>query len=244
MGRTTLASLAAALLCSGAAAQLRAETMKVDVELCLAADGSGSIGEDEFRFQRAGYAAAATNPQIIDAVRSGAHGRIALALMERGGAESMNEIVGWTLVADAGSAAEFGARLVEAPRRAVGWNSISNAIAFCQEWFGANAFEGTRHVIDVSGDAGQRGGIPLPLARESAVAAGITINALALNFRGGGMTGPGGTPLLDHFRTEVIGGPGAFAIEVAEEDRFIDALVQKLVQEIAGAAAPMLAEIR
>jgi hypothetical protein len=100
-----------------------------------------------------------------------------------------------------------------------------------------------REVIDVSGDAGQRGGIPLPIAREGAVQAGITINALALNFRGGGLTGPGGTPLLDHFRDEVIGGPGAFAIDVAEENRFVEALVQKLVQEIAGVAGPMRAEV-
>jgi hypothetical protein len=242
MRRSFSAGAAAALLCGATAAPLGAETTKVDVELCLAADGSGSIAEDEFRFQRSGYAAAIGDPQVLDAIRSGLHGRIALALMEWGGAESMNEIVGWMLVADEESAAQFGAQLVEAPRRAVGWNSISNAIAFCQAWFGANAFDGTRHVIDVSGDAGQRGGIPLPLARESALGAGITINALALNFRGGGMSGPGGTPLLDHFREEVIGGPGAFAIDVAEENRFIQALVQKLVQEIAGAAPMMRAE--
>ena len=243
MARGWAPAAAATLLCS-LAGPLRAEGIEVDVELCLAADGSGSIAEDEFRFQRAGYAAAVADPQVLDAIRSGLHGRIALALMEWGGADSMNEIVGWTLLDDAASAAEFGARLIQAPRRAVGWNSISNAIAFCQEWFGANAFEGTRQVIDVSGDAGQRGGIPLPIARGRAVEAGITVNALALNFRGGGLTGPGGTPLLDHFRDDVIGGPGAFAIDVAEENRFVEALVQKLVQEIAGVAGPMRAEAR
>jgi hypothetical protein len=219
----------------------RAQSVEVDMELCLAADGSGSIAEDEFRFQRGGYAAAIGDGRVLDVVRSGQHGRIALALMEWGGAESMNEVVGWTAISDAASAEAFGAQLLAAPRLAFGWNSISNAIAFCQHWLEANAFRGTRQVIDVSGDAGQRGGMPLPLARERAVAAGITINALALNFRGGGMTGPGGGPLIDHFETEVIGGPGAFAIEVAEAGRFVESLVQKLVLEIAGTTPPMRA---
>ena len=116
MRRAFSAGAAAALLCGATAAPLRAETTKVDVELCLAADGSGSIAEDEFRFQRAGYAAAIADPQVLDAIRSGLHGRIALALMEWGGADSMNEIVGWMLVAHEESAAQFGARLVADPR--------------------------------------------------------------------------------------------------------------------------------
>ena len=219
----------------------QAQPVDVDMELCLAADGSGSIAHDEFRFQREGYAAAIADPRVLDVVRSGQHGRVALALMEWGGAESMNEVVGWTAISDAASAEAFGARLLAAPRLAFGWNSISNAIAFCQEWLEANAFRGTRRVIDVSGDAGQRGGMPLPLARERAIGAGITINGLALNFRGGGMTGPGGGPLIDHFETEVIGGPGAFAIEVAEAGRFVESLVQKLVLEIAGNPPPIRA---
>ncbi|HXV26172.1 MAG TPA: DUF1194 domain-containing protein [Alphaproteobacteria bacterium] len=221
-------------LLAGAPPKADAQIVQVDVELCLAADGSGSITDDEFQFQRSGYAAALIDQRVLDAIRLGARGGIALALMEWGGAQSMNEIVGWSLVSDRASAEQFAARLIAAPRLAFGWNSISNAIAFCQEWLEANAFDGTLRVIDVSGDAGQRGGIPLPIARQRALDAGITINALALNFRGGGLTGPGGLPLIDHFETEVIGGPGAFAIVVAEEHRFVESLVQKLVQEIAG----------
>ncbi|HEX6103189.1 MAG TPA: DUF1194 domain-containing protein [Alphaproteobacteria bacterium] len=239
-----LIGAAAGALCLLESERALAQPEAVDMELCLAADGSGSIADDEFQFQRSGYAAALGDPRVLDVIRSGQHGRIALALMEWGGAESMNEIVGWTVVSDARSAEEFGDRLLSAPRVAFGWNSISNAIAFCHEWLESNAFAGTRQVIDVSGDAGQRGGMPLPLARQRALDAGITINALALNFRGGGMTAPGGGPLIDHFEQEVIGGPGAFAIEVAEADRFVESLVQKLVLEIAGAAPPVEAAFR
>ena len=234
MRAAPLLGAVAGALCLIGSGRALSQAVAVDMELCLAADGSGSIAEDEFRFQRSGYAAAVADPRVLDVVRSGQHGRIALALMEWGGADSMNEIVGWTEISDPASAEEFGARLVAAPRVAFGWNSISNAIAFCQQWLESNAFAGTRQVIDVSGDAGQRGGMPLPIARQRAIEAGITINALALNFRGGGMTGPGGAPLIDHFEQEVIGGPGAFAVEVAEANRFVESLVQKLVLEIAG----------
>src|SRR4029453_14195204 len=95
-----------------------------------------------FQFQRSGYAAAIADPRVLDVVRSGQHGRIALALMEWGGAESMNEIVGWTVISHAASAQAFGARVSAAPRLAIGWNSISNAIAFCQHWLEAHGLRG------------------------------------------------------------------------------------------------------
>ncbi len=208
---------------------------KVDLELCLAVDGSGSIQEDEFAFQRLAYAQAVSNPQVVDIMIGGYEGSIAIALMEWGGPDSMHPIVDWTLIAQAEDAKAFADAVVAAPRRAFGWNSISNAIAFCQQWMEANGYDGFRKVIDVSGDAGQRGGLPLAFARELALDAGIVINALALNYRSGGMTGPGGTALVDHFRNDVIGGMGAFALAVDKEEEFVDALIRKLILEIAWA---------
>jgi len=222
--------LCAGLLPAGVAAQAG---HKVDLELCLAVDGSGSIQEDEFAFQRQAYALAVSDPQVVEIMTGGFEGAIAIALMEWGGAESMNPIVDWTLIDSAAAAEGFADAVVAAPRKAFGWNSISNAIAFCQEWMRDNGFDGYRRVIDVSGDAGQRGGMPLPLARETAVGDGIVINALALHYRGGGLGGPGGMPLVDFYRSSVIGGTGAFALAVEREDEFVDALIRKLILEIA-----------
>lgn len=215
-------------------AQGPGEEPDVDVELCLAADGSGSIEDDEFAFQRRGYAAAIADPRVLQAIERGLHGRIALAHMEWGGASSMEPIVGWTVIADAASARAFGERLVAAPRQTIGWNSISNAILFCLEWIESNDHNGLRKIIDVSGDAGQRGGAPLPMARSAALDAGLIINALALNFRSGGLSGPLGMPLLEHFNRDVIGGPGSFSLAVESADAFVEALVRKLILEIAG----------
>jgi len=224
----------AACLAAPAAAQEQAGK-KVDLELCLAVDGSGSIQEDEFAFQRLAYAQAVSNPQVVGIMTGGYEGSIAIALMEWGGPDSMHPIVDWTLIEEPGDAQAFADAVVAAPRRAFGWNSISNAIAFCQQWMAGNGFDGFRKVIDVSGDAGQRGGLPLPLARELAVDAGIVINGLALHYRSGGLTGPGGMPLVEHFRQDVIGGTGAFAIAVEKEEEFADALIRKLILEIASA---------
>lgn len=209
------------------------DARKVDLELCLAVDGSGSIQDDEFAFQRRAYAQAISDPQVVKVMTGGFEGTIAVALMEWGGAESMNPIVDWTLIEGTADAEAFAQAVVAAPRRAFGWNSISNAIAFCQQWMESNAFDGFRKVIDVSGDAGQRGGMPLPFARELALDAGIVINALALHYRGGGMTGPGGSALVDHYRRDVIGGMGSFALAVNQEAAFVDALIRKLILEIA-----------
>lgn len=214
------------------------ERRAVDVELCLAVDGSGSIDPDEFLFQRQAYATAVTDSRVLDIVTSGFEGGIAVAMMEWGGADSMQPVTDWHFVGSMADAEDFAAALLAAPRRAVGWNSISNAIAFCHAWILENGFEGHRRVIDVSGDAGQRGGMPLPATRDAALADGLTINGLALNYRSGGLTGPGGMSLAEHFRRDVIGGPFSFVIGVEEASGFAEALVRKLVQEIAGVRPP------
>ena len=46
------------------------------------------------------------------------------------------------------------------------------------------------------------------------------------------MNPPGG--LLNYFRENVVGGPGAFALEVRDFARFGEAMTRKLVLEIAG----------
>ena len=44
---------------------------EVDLLLALAADVSRSVDQQKFNLQRKGYAAAITNPRVIEAIRSG-----------------------------------------------------------------------------------------------------------------------------------------------------------------------------
>jgi hypothetical protein len=205
----------------------------VDLELVLAADGSGSIDEQELALQRRGYAAAIVDPRVLAAIRSGFHQAIAVAFTEWGGPSSQHLIVDWTVIRDEASARAFAERLMAAPRRAVGYNSISGAIDFAAALIRGNAYDAPRKIIDVSGDGPQIGGRPVEAARDEAVFAGITINALVVKSPGGGYPGPGGIPLDRHYRRDVIGGVGAFAMVAGEETGFAEAVLDKLIREIA-----------
>jgi len=57
---------------------------EVDLELVLAADGSGSIDDEELRLQREGYARAVAHPSVQSAIKSGFLGKIAIAYIEWG----------------------------------------------------------------------------------------------------------------------------------------------------------------
>lgn len=232
-GSGALAALCALAALAGGVGAARAEA--VDVELVLAADGSGSIDDDELALQRAGYAAAIGNPEVLSAIRSGAHGRIAVAYVEWGAPESQHVIVDWTVIDGADSARAFADALVATPRAAFGYNSISNAIHFSTDMILGNAHEGTRKIIDVSGDGPQIGGRPLAQVRERAVLAGITINGLVIDRPGGSVRGPGGMPLDLHYRLDVIDGVGAFVMVARDRASFAEAIRAKMAREIAAA---------
>ncbi|MPR09502.1 DUF1194 domain-containing protein [Microvirga tunisiensis] len=212
-------------------AQASAES--VDLELVFAADGSGSIDDAESRLQRQGWADALTSPDVLTGIKDGPVGAIAVAFMEWGGPSSQVLIVDWHVIRDEASARVFADKLMSAPRGAYGYNSISNAIDFSVRLVETNAHEGTRKVIDVSGDGPNMNGRSLEQARADALAKGFTINALAI--RGSGRPGgPGGMSLEDYYGQSVIGGPGSF-VEMADEMRpFAVAARRKLLTEIAG----------
>lgn len=226
---TAIALFVAFFVCDPASAQ-----QPVDVELVLAADGSGSIDNDELALQRQGYGEALTSPEVLNAIRSGAHGAIAVAYVEWGAPSSQVVIVDWAVIRGQASAADFAEKLTTRPRGAHGYNSISAAVAFSADMIRTNAYEGLKKVIDVSADAPNIGGPPMEMARDAAVAEGIIINALAIKRPGGSYRGPAGMLLEDYFAASVIGGPGAF-VEIADETRSFAAAVRaKLVVEIAG----------
>ncbi|MCB8820103.1 DUF1194 domain-containing protein [Microvirga rosea] len=206
----------------------------VDLELVFAADGSGSIDSDELRLQRQGWADALTSKDVLDGIKDGPIGAIAVAFMEWGGPSSQVLIVDWHVIRDAASAKIFADKLVAAPRGATGYNSISNAIDFSVRLVETNAHEGTRKVIDVSGDGPNMNGRPLDAARAEALGKGFTINALSIRRAGGRPGGPGGMALEDYYAQHVIGGPGSF-VEIADATRpFAVAARRKLLTEVAG----------
>jgi uncharacterized protein YbaA (DUF1428 family) len=220
-------ALATPATCMQVAAQER-----TDVELVFLADASNSIDNAEILFQRQGYADAITDPQILSVIRSGAYGKIALTYVEWGSTESQEVVVPWTVIDDKASAEAFAKRLMAEPRRAFGRNAIGNAIAFAQALIETNEVEGFRKVIDLSADSANNwGGIPIQIARQNAIDAGIVINGLAVLCRA--CSGrPVSYDLERAFAETIIGGPGSFVITADGRDQFAAAVRRKLILEL------------
>jgi hypothetical protein len=229
--------LALAFLCalwSGAAFAQDANRPRVDVALVLTVDASGSIDADEFLLQKQGIASAVADPEVLSTIRSGRNGRIAIAYVEWGAPGGAQMMVDWMTVADEASAAAFGNAVLGAPRSTQSYNAIGDAIDLAVKLFDACPCRPTRRIIDVSGDnPDNRSHLPAPVARDMAVAAGITINALAIVQDG--RLGAGGKPwLVEAYERTVIGGFAAFAIAANTRADFARALREKMVLEISG----------
>jgi hypothetical protein len=222
--------LAFGLVCSGSVfAQVA-----VDTALVLAVDASGSIDEGEYRLQKDGIAAAITDKRVLEAIGAGANRRIAIAYVEWGSPAAAHTAVPWMTISDEASAMAFVAALMAAPRSSQSYNAIGDAIDHGVALLQACPCKPRRMVIDISGDnRDMRSLRPAPMARDAAVAAKVTINALAvLEDR---TLGPSGRPaLVEYFERDVIGGFGAFVIAAQERADFTRAMRQKMILEIAG----------
>lgn len=228
------------MLFSGAvvagAVRAQTEAPRVDVALVLAVDASGSIDAGEFQLQKEGIAQAIAAPEVLSTIGDGRYGRIAIAYVEWGSPGGARTIVDWMLVGDAAEAAEFGQAVLAAPRSPQSYNAIGDAIDHAVKLLAACPCRPTRRIVDVSGDnPDSRSHLPGPLARDMAMAAGITINALAI--LQDGRLGPQGRPwLVEAYERSIVGGFGAFATAANSRADFARALREKMILEISEAA--------
>jgi hypothetical protein len=244
----TIRSVLAVLAAVGALSALSARgAERVDLLLLLATDVSRSVDHQKFLLQRDGYASAIVDPRVLNAIRSGAHGRIALAFVEWSGIGSQQLVIGWTTIGDAESAAKFASRVKEAPRSFTDRTSISGGIDFAVSLIERAPFESERRTIDVSGDGTNNSGREVTAARDEAIAKGMIINGLVilserpLVWNPAHTNPPGGLP--NYYRNNVIGGPGAFVMVAENFGSFGKAIISKMVAEIAAASQPRRAEL-
>lgn len=226
------------LLLFGAPTAL-AQDRPVDLELALGIDVSGSVDDQEAVLQREGYIAAFRHPDVIRAIEHGMLGSIAVAYYEWAGYGHMRVIADWTEIRDAKTANAFSDMLTLNPPETAHRTAIASAIDFGVLWFELNEFEGTRRVVDISGDGPNNWGEAVTNARDRAILGGVTINGLPIvNDR----PGPSGRPQIRnldlYYRNCVIGGPGAFIVVANSFEEFAIAVRKKLIIEIAGLSAP------
>jgi hypothetical protein len=220
------AVLLVCLLTAQSSAESASMQTAVDLNLVLALDASGSVDDERFELQKQGYVQAFLNPRVLDAIRSGNEQAIAVSMVQWTGPTLQEVMVPWTVIRDQNSAQAFAA-LVNAARRRLhgGGTSVSGAIDYSVMLLNSSPYRATRRVIDISGDGSNNLGRPPEQARDEAVAMGIGINGLPIL-----MVEP---DLDQYFRESVIGGPGAFVIVAQSYDRFAEAILRKLVTEIA-----------
>lgn len=208
----------------------------VDVELVLAVDISYSVDEEEARRQREGYVAALASEDVIRSIQGGPLGRIAVIYVEWADSGFQRAATEWTVIAGEADALDFAARVAAAPLERGHYTAIGAAIADSVRRIEGNEFSAPRLLIDISGDGPQNQGLPLDQARAMADRAGVVVNGLpVISADSGRWARPVELHLDDYFRENVITGPGAFVLPARTESEFREAILRKLVIEIAGA---------
>jgi len=214
----------------------------VDLVLVLAADVSRSIDAAKFQLQRDGYAAAVSDPRVLDAIRAGRNGRIGVTFVEWSGIGAQHVVIDWMTIGDAAAAKDFGDRLLEAPRSFADRTSISGAIDFAMSELAQAPFQSARHIIDISGDGTNNAGRDVAQARDEAIAKGVTINGLVIlsdnpmSWNPDHTNPPGG--LDNYYRNNVVGGPGAFVMVAKDFNSFGEAIIGKIIAEVAQTREP------
>ena len=209
----------------------------VDLLLVFAADVSRSIDQPKFQLQREGYAAAIADKRVLEAITAGRNKRIAVAFVEWSGVSSQKVLIDWSVIDGADAARKFGDQLSELPRSFAERTSIAGGIDFSMALLARAPYEAPRRTIDVSGDGTNNSGRDVTLARDEAIAAGVTINGLVIlserpmAWNPEHTNPPGG--LANYYRANVVGGPGAFVLVAENFQSFGRAIVKKLIAEIA-----------
>jgi Protein of unknown function (DUF1194) len=225
MSRPWLAAALAAALALPVGAS--AGSGRADVALVVAVDVSGSVDDNRFKLQRQGIAAALESDEVATAVSGGVNQTIEIAVIEW--AEEQRLVVPWTVLCGRNDLQALAARIRGASRSWVHtMTDPAGGIAAAEQLFSEAPLTGMHQVIDVSGDGRQNAGeVPTADARDAAVSHGFTVNGLPIV--SGGEAG-----IVDWYRANVVGGPGAFLVVADSDDEFAAAFRQKLTLEIAG----------
>lgn len=198
-------------------------------------DMSYSIDAEDLRVEIEGLAQAIRAPEVLDAIRAGAHGRIGFAVFAWHH-DQFPILVAWTTIATAEDA-EAVARQIEArllvdveieAREQAGFyigrlTNLSQAIDHAAAMLREAPFATDRSVVNIIGDGEDNVGEGAGSARDRAVEMGGVVNGVVLT----------GVPeMLSYYRREVIGGPGAFVMSTAESAALVEALKRKFLQDL------------
>jgi len=205
-----------------------AKAVPVGLELLLLVDVSGSVSASEYTTQKGGYVSAFQDATIQANIAT-ITGGIAVSYAEWSGSSQQSQLVGWTHITDAASANAFATAINGTSRAFSGLTAPGSAINWGVPRFAGNGFEGTRMVIDVSGDGVENDGADTATAAANALASAIRVNGLPIL----GATG------VQAFYQDNIVTPGGGFLQVASGFAdFQNAVKAKIGREIKGVPEP------
>ena len=204
---------------------LAQDKIPVAIELVLALDSSASVDAREFELQNEGIAQAFKDPDVLKTVDNLRPFGAAIAVVQWGGPGETQVVLPFTHIENARDAKAFGFRvgLIRRWMRASS-TSIATGINDSVTLIEGNTFEGFRKVIDVSGDGPENSGADLNAARDGALAAGITVNGLAIEAEDRKLHG--------YYLEHVIIGADSFVEPAQGFKDFARAMREKLLREL------------
>ena len=201
----------------------------------LAVDVSASVTPDSYILQHDGIARAFEDPRLSQAIAA-APGGIEVLVLEWSDPDKIEVTVDWTAVTDRREAGAFAAAVRATGRSSSGLTAIGPALAAAAAQFDQLPAPAARRVIDISGDGMADFGPPPA--------------AVARPHRGGGdydqrARDPDRGALARRLLSPQCNRrPGAFVLAARDFHSFAEAMLRKLVQEVAGAGAPALAQMQ
>lgn len=219
--------LAVFVCCFGPARAQNTANPTVDLNLVIAIDCSYSVNRYEFDLQVHGTAQALADPEIIEAITSGPHGKVSITIVQWAGINNQVITVPWRTLSGTADAYRMAIEVKQQPRKvAEGATSISAMIYKGLALLASAPTAAERNIIDISSDGLNNAGNKVDQLRDLAITRGVTINGLTI--------------LSEHyylhhyFRNHVIGGLGSF-VEISNTyNDYGEAIKRKLLREIRG----------
>lgn len=213
-----------------------------DVNIVTGIDVSDSITRHDEWLQYAGLARGVVDERFLRRVAEGEHRRVGFLAFTWSSDGEVNVVVPWTVIETPADAARAANALDTAPRidrsgfgtyrplslsqGSGGMTDIAEALTSALQLAGAAPFPARRSVVNIlSNGVDNNGQDPRPV-RDQAILQGITVNGIVF----GGRTG-----LADYFRANIIGGAGAFLMEVEQPADLPAALERKFWQDLIAA---------
>ena len=203
-----------------------------DINMVVALDRSESISLEEAAQQIEGLAHALRDPRFAASVSSGWEGRIGISVVTWSSFGKTRELVPWTVLTgreDAlGLAAVLERQLDNPPLLLDGSQTdLALGIRTANKALRAAPFPTVKEVINIVSDGISNIGNVPNVARDAAVGEGVVINALTM------AKGSAIAVMRRYYERNVIGGPSSFVHNTTTNGSVSDAMLRKMLLEIA-----------